>query len=181
MRHYGCNRTEKRIGSLMAEVLVTITVSSVIMGLAILAIHHLLKAQETHRHAVRHGLTEQRLITLFRNDCRQSAQVKAIDGGIALTSSDDRKVEYTVEENAIIRSWTGPANTGSDRFASTRDCSVKLEPLNDRRVRLVLERSAGGSKRTIPGKKNTIVVEATVGRLTRPGSPATESDEEARQ
>ncbi|MFK7818924.1 MAG: hypothetical protein AB8G99_09400 [Planctomycetaceae bacterium] len=168
MKHLKTTQPKKhrRRGSLIMEVTLVAAVSSVLMGLVVVGIHGLLKGHESHRDTIRNSIVQQRVGTLFRRDCRRAVSAEAVDNGLMLRMGKGETVEYSIDANVLVRSWSGEENTGTDRFSSTRNWTCQLLLANDR-ARLILEQADGGSKRTLPGKTRTIVFESTVGQHSK--------------
>ena len=162
-RAHPARATHKRRGTYTLQVLVVVSISAVLLGLVTMAVHQLLKGHEQLRDTARNGLSQQRLSALFRRDSRGATTATIQDDTLRFTMPDARTVTYETRDNVVLRSWADSESKGSDRFYSTRDWKCQIE-LKGSRARLVIEQTAGGSKRTVKGRARKVVVESIVGR-----------------
>lgn len=174
----------RRTGTTLIETVVMMSISMVMLGLAVTMIHLLLRAERFTTQAVWHNTTLARVSRMLRDDVHAAltadVQPPADDLPTALTLklSGDRVVSYQIEEHQLTRTETvNNAATRRDDFylPTGSELSFQLVDGTPSIVRLSIQRPpvtgrAAAKHSGMLGEsplQRVYVIEAQLGRIRR--------------
>jgi hypothetical protein len=101
-------RRRPRSGSTLVEMLIVISVASVMLGVSVCTIHVLLEAEHEAARSVRFDTSVARLAQAFRGDMHASRQVElpASEPGkpiVLLATANDRQIRYELDAHLATR------------------------------------------------------------------------------
>lgn len=171
-----CNRPGCRRGVSLVELLIVISVATVIVGICATTIHLLLRSERDQSRALRTAATLSRLSEVFREDVHATSKavIEAVDGKAAhltLTDADGRQIVYLPEENRLQRIETArDVEVHRDTYHFPSGTSVRVETdESPRMVRVAIDVAAAiphqmpeGRNRLAPSR--TVLIEALSNR-----------------
>lgn len=155
-------RGHRRSGTVLLQTLVVMGIASVLLGLVITCIHHLLRANSNVRQSVWDGTVQIRLASEFRRDCRLANSVSQQQDTCSLAFASGRTVEYTANGREVTRKWAEGDDSGSDNFRFAKGWSSTLLAKAGV-VRLTLHRERTLRSQSGVANERTIVLESRVG------------------
>ena len=157
----------RRRGVFLIEMLVTITVLMVLLGLGASLLHLVLRLDQAGRDAFDIAADQARLGQTFRQDVRQASAEPAPDLGpdhLALILPDDRRVDYSIRPHDLLREVRDGAKVRQrEVYRRPARSSARFERLSEAGrplIALIIDRR--------PHRAETDSrIEAEVGRLDR--------------
>ncbi|MEN6448912.1 MAG: type II secretion system protein [Thermoguttaceae bacterium] len=123
----------RKRGFSLVEMIVVLTVASVLMGIAVTLLCALIRAQGTSREVVEQTVSINRLAERFRRDVHAAQEFTKETDGAHIGS-----VEYLVKGSTVNRSvWTGKNRTEQDAFHLGDGYTARLETVATDARRLV--------------------------------------------
>jgi hypothetical protein len=176
----------KRRGSTLVELLATITVTTLLLGMVGIVTHTLARSQRTTSREINSRRTLAQLSLQFRADAHAATSVDsdppaaAEDGqSLTITMASEETVQYRIrrESTEIERVvGRGDATVGREIYRLSPGDSARFEPIGPatpRLVTLVITRSVAGQP-SGKGRERRIV--AAVGLIRDQGDHETERD-----
>ena len=166
-----------RSGTTLVEMLIVISVASVMLGVSVCTIHVLLEAEHEASRSVRFNASVARLAQAFRGDIHASRLVElpVPDAGnpiVLIASADGGQIRYELDAHQATRIETeGGQQVHRETYHFPLHSRMRFEHLPDQKlVLLEIDMAVAGSgTRAIPsaaadGPKRRLTIEAALGR-----------------
>ncbi len=131
-----------RRGVFLIEMMITIAVGSVVLGLGMGMLHLMLQTDKTLADSLWRGQTVSQLSQVFRGDVHAAREVKTeADQETALTLAlgKNHRVRYSLEKSLILRTETQADKTlRTERFRFPEGTKISFNVDNPARVALVI-------------------------------------------
>lgn len=162
----------RRRGSLLLELVLVMGVSSVLMSIAAISVHHLLVASNRVRNAAHDAMIQQRLVAALRADARTASNVTTEDESVVLQTASGGSITWTASPKGARREWREGNAAGREDYRFLNGGRVAIELISvdpeqsaDRRavamLRLTIDRPRGERRSR---QTRTIIAEARIGR-----------------
>ncbi len=162
------NRASLRRGVSLVELLIVISVATVIVGICVTTIHVLLRSERDQSRAIQTAVTISRLSEVFREDVHAASQgeLLAVEGQpprLMLTGADGRKIVYSASEHVAERVETASGTpVHRDLFHFPSGSAVRLErDETPRLVRIAID-IAAALPHQMPEARNRLAPPRTV-------------------
>lgn len=177
--------SRNRKGTSLIEVVIVISIASVLLSMSVTMIASLMRAQGRVTDSVRQTLVLSRIRRQLQQDVHAATSVTTnTEGKVVLTLPDNQAVVFSALDHVLNRkqttgadpNGTGNEGTGNEayRLAIGSTVQIKVIDLNDYKlVRFITERPIGNRPTTAEGpnviihRTQTVELEAVVGRDNR--------------
>ena len=177
-----------RLGVSLAELLVAMTIGSVVMAIGLGMLHLMLKTDRTLADSLQRRQTVSQLSRAFRRDVHAANKAELLKGqneqdppGLSLQAEPNRRVRYSAEENTVLRVETeGEKTIQTARYRFAKGTLVSFQIEESGRVGLTIRspNPSTNSQQTAPDAPlRELTIEATKGRDHR-FIPPSESENE---
>lgn len=160
-------------GVSLIELIVVMTVATVVMGVAVGVLYTLMRIEGTTREHLRLRTAQGRLGQQFRRDVHAAISFTTPDGeaggktsgGWELQLAADRVVRYRVEEDKLVRTEAGGGDgEARESFALGSDATVTIRIEDDSKPTIVSLLIARGDEAVEPSAAAAVRVDAVLAR-----------------
>ena len=159
-------------GVSLIELMVVMTVATVVMGVAVGMLYTLMRIEGTTREHLRLRTARGRLGQQFRRDVHAAISFTTPDGeaggkasgGWELQLAADRVVRYRVEKDKLVRTEAGGGGEARESFALGSDATVTIRIEDDSKPTIVSLLIARGDEAVEPSAAAAVRVDAVLAR-----------------